>query len=196
MQHSSTIGQEHNYAVGTSVISKSKAVTSSEFENSSTTSLVKPNAAPKYKKLPEISQEKLNYLLSLGAENTTGPWLCLRCGHNGDGIILQTYAAFRLHLTKVHGEVIDPALCLLCGKRSSDGHDQRSHMKTIHKFPSQLFELPNCKPCHELLSNAFAFKQHFNQAHPDLLTLLHEYLIDFQHLKPTEHDAIEEEVNF
>lgn len=39
----------------------------------------KPSGPPK-----KIDSKTMHALIALGAENTTGPWLCLRCGVNGE----------------------------------------------------------------------------------------------------------------
>ncbi|EDV95082.1 GH22244 [Drosophila grimshawi] len=81
----------------------------------------------------------IHILSALGAENTAGPWLCLRCGSNDSPINIPSYAEFRQHLMEVHKETIDPALCEHCGWRSTSDRQLQFHMYKKHQIDSLFY---------------------------------------------------------
>lgn len=67
---------------------------------SSGTAAPKPNPAVKGNR---IDSKTMHKLIAMGAENTEGPWLCLRCGVDGKPIGIPSYKAFR---KCVHGTLL------------------------------------------------------------------------------------------
>lgn len=74
----------------------------------------------------------MHALIAKGAENITGPWLCLECGVDGRPISISSYRSFRSHLINIHKQNIDPCICEHCGHRSNkrnDLHDHNQHLE-------------------------------------------------------------------
>ena len=114
-----------------------------------------------------IDSKTMHALIALGAENTTGPWLCLRCGRNGHPISIPSYRGFRRHLINTHKEHIDPALCEHCGWRSSSKRELHFHMQMDHKVKTNLYIFPECQLCHQMCIDSDGLNQHLIDSHPD-----------------------------
>lgn len=84
-----------------------------------------------------IDAKTMHELIAKGAENTTGPWLCLRCGIDGRPISIPSYKSFRKHLVSVHKEKIDARLCEECGYKSADRNDLNQHLFDEHNIQIQ-----------------------------------------------------------
>ncbi|KAM7362725.1 centrosome-associated zinc finger protein CP190 isoform 2-T2 [Cochliomyia hominivorax] len=122
-------------------------------------------AAPPQKR--RIDSKTMHALIALGAENTTGPWLCLRCGRNGHPISIPSYRGFRRHLINTHKEFIDPALCEHCGWRSSGKRELHFHMQVEHKVRTNLYIFPECQLCQQLCIDSDGLNEHLIDSHPD-----------------------------
>ncbi|TMW52270.1 hypothetical protein DOY81_002603 [Sarcophaga bullata] len=114
-----------------------------------------------------IDSKTMHALIALGAENTTGPWLCLRCGRNGHPISIPSYRGFRRHLINTHKEHIDPALCEHCGWRSSSKRELHFHMQMDHKIKTNLYIFPECQLCQQMCIDSDGLNQHLIDSHPD-----------------------------
>ncbi|XP_022209870.2 centrosome-associated zinc finger protein CP190 [Drosophila obscura] len=114
-----------------------------------------------------IDSKTMHTLISQGAENTTGPWLCLRCGVNGRPISIPSYRGFRRHLINTHKETIDPALCEHCGWRSGNNRELHFHMYTEHQIKSQLYTFAECALCDQTFLTKPDLEAHINEAHTD-----------------------------
>ncbi|KAH8358511.1 hypothetical protein KR093_000486 [Drosophila rubida] len=114
-----------------------------------------------------IDSKTMHALIALGAENTTGPWLCLRCGVNGRPISIPSYRGFRRHLINTHKETIDPALCEHCGWRSGNNRELHFHMYTEHEIKSLLYNFAECALCNRTYLSRVELEQHINEAHTD-----------------------------
>ncbi|XP_073819212.1 centrosome-associated zinc finger protein CP190 [Musca autumnalis] len=123
-----------------------------------------PAAQPQKRR---IDSKTMHALIALGAENTTGPWLCLRCGRNGHPISIPSYRGFRRHLINTHKETIDPALCEHCGWRSSSKRELHFHMQLEHKVRTNLYIFPECQLCQQMCIDSDALNQHLIDSHPD-----------------------------
>ncbi|XP_065370411.1 centrosome-associated zinc finger protein Cp190 [Calliphora vicina] len=114
-----------------------------------------------------IDSKTMHALIALGAENTTGPWLCLRCGRNGHPISIPSYRGFRRHLINTHKESIDPALCEHCGWRSAGKRELHFHMRLEHKVKTNLYIFPECQLCQQMCIDSDGLNQHLIDSHPD-----------------------------
>ncbi|XP_034486261.1 centrosome-associated zinc finger protein CP190 [Drosophila innubila] len=114
-----------------------------------------------------IDSKTMHALIALGAENTTGPWLCLRCGVNGRPISIPSYRGFRRHLINTHKETINPALCEHCGWRSANNRELHFHMYTEHQVKSLLYNFAECALCNRTYLSKGELEQHINEAHTD-----------------------------
>lgn len=123
------------------------------------------SSAPAQKR--RIDSKTMHALIALGAENTTGPWLCLRCGVNGRPISIPSYRGFRRHLINTHKEQIDPALCEHCGWRSSTKRELHFHMEVEHKVKTTSYTFPQCLLCSNPFLDTNTLNQHMVEAHPD-----------------------------
>ncbi|XP_075145066.1 centrosome-associated zinc finger protein CP190 [Haematobia irritans] len=128
-----------------------------------TTAVAQPPSSQKRR----IDSKTMHALIALGAENTTGPWLCLRCGRNGHPISIPSYRGFRRHLINTHKETIDPALCEHCGWRSSGKRELHFHMQLEHKIRTNLYIFPECELCSQMCIDSDALNQHLIDSHPD-----------------------------
>ncbi|XP_067648485.1 centrosome-associated zinc finger protein Cp190 [Eurosta solidaginis] len=129
---------------------------------SATTSAAAPPAQKR-----RIDSKTMHALIALGAENTTGPWLCLRCGVNGRPISIPSYRGFRRHLINTHKEQIDPALCEHCGWRSSNKRELHFHAEVEHKVKSTSYTFPLCLLCSKQFLDTNTLNQHMLCEHPD-----------------------------
>ncbi|KAH8369399.1 hypothetical protein KR009_009660 [Drosophila setifemur] len=114
-----------------------------------------------------IDSKTMHALIAQGAENTTGPWLCLRCGVNGRPISIPSYRGFRRHLINTHKETIDPALCEHCGWRSGNNRELHFHMYTEHQIKSLLYTFAECALCNQSYLTKAELEMHINEAHTD-----------------------------
>ncbi|XP_030376138.1 centrosome-associated zinc finger protein CP190 [Scaptodrosophila lebanonensis] len=114
-----------------------------------------------------IDSKTMHALIALGAENTTGPWLCLRCGVNGRPISIPSYRGFRRHLMNTHKETIDTALCEHCGWRSSNNRELHFHMYSEHQIKSMLYNFNECALCNQSYMTKAELDSHINEAHTD-----------------------------
>lgn len=119
--------------------------------------------APQPKK---IDSRTMHALIAKGAENMTGPWLCLDCGVNGRPISIPSYRGFRRHLIVVHKQQIDRRLCEHCGWRSTKRNDLHYHMLTKHsiKAPADL-HFPKCVLCDFVAIDVQALRKHKQEDH-------------------------------
>lgn len=120
----------------------------------------KPLGQPK-----KIDSKTMHSLIALGAENTTGPWLCLRCGVNGRPISIPSYRGFRRHLINTHREKIDAKLCEHCGYRSSDVRDLHFHVQVDHQITSTSFTFPRCEYCAQFFVTNTVLHKHIEESH-------------------------------
>ncbi|XP_016999067.2 centrosome-associated zinc finger protein Cp190 [Drosophila takahashii] len=123
------------------------------------------NAAAAQKR--RIDSKTMHALIAQGAENTTGPWLCLRCGVNGRPISIPSYRGFRRHLINTHKETIDPALCEHCGWRSGNNRELHFHMYMEHQIKSLLYTFAECALCNQSFLTKGELEAHINEAHTD-----------------------------
>ncbi|XP_016932160.4 centrosome-associated zinc finger protein Cp190 [Drosophila suzukii] len=123
------------------------------------------NAAAAQKR--RIDSKTMHALIAQGAENTTGPWLCLRCGVNGRPISIPSYRGFRRHLINTHKEAIDPALCEHCGWRSGNNRELHFHMYMEHQVKSLLYTFAECALCNQSYLTKGELEAHINEAHTD-----------------------------
>uniref|UniRef100_A0A034VV68 Centrosome-associated zinc finger protein CP190 n=1 Tax=Bactrocera dorsalis TaxID=27457 RepID=A0A034VV68_BACDO len=142
----------------------SPSTTSTTPTNVSVGNVATSSAAPAQKR--RIDSKTMHALIALGAENTTGPWLCLRCGVNGRPISIPSYRGFRRHLINTHKEQIDPALCEHCGWRSSTKRELHFHMEVEHKVKTTSYTFPQCLLCSNSFLDTNALNKHMVEAHP------------------------------
>ncbi|XP_068153866.1 centrosome-associated zinc finger protein Cp190 [Drosophila tropicalis] len=114
-----------------------------------------------------IDSKTMHALIAQGPENTTGPWLCLRCGVNGRPISIPSYRGFRRHLINTHKETIDPNLCEHCGWRSSNNRELHFHMQTEHQIKSLLYTFADCVLCNQSYLTKDQLEAHINESHTD-----------------------------
>lgn len=114
----------------------------------------------------KIDSRTMHALIAKGAENMTGPWLCLECGVNGRPISIPSYRGFRRHLVAVHKQQIDKRLCEHCGWRSAKRNDLHYHMLTKHsiKAPADL-HFPKCALCDYVAIDLQALRKHKQEDH-------------------------------
>lgn len=114
-----------------------------------------------------IDSKTMHNLIALGAENTTGPWLCLKCGRDGRPIIIPSYRSFRRHLINTHKDYVDPALCEYCGWRSNNKRELHFHMHVEHKARSNLYIFPECQLCNQMCIDSDGLNNHLIESHPE-----------------------------
>ncbi|XP_017849803.1 centrosome-associated zinc finger protein CP190-like [Drosophila busckii] len=93
-----------------------------------------------------------------------GPWLCLRCGV-GFPINIPSYADLRRHLSNVHNEVINPALCEKCGWRFGTERELHFHMFTTHQIQSLDFTFLKCVDCGQMFLTEEELEPHISESH-------------------------------
>lgn len=122
--------------------------------------------APKPNQPKKIDSRTMHALIAKGAENMTGPWLCLECGVDGKPISIPSYKNFRRHLINVHKQKIDPRLCEYCGHRGSKRNDLHYHILLKHgiKPPNDL-QFPKCGLCTFIALDQAALRKHKEEDH-------------------------------
>uniref|UniRef100_A0A1Q3G241 Putative microtubule binding protein n=1 Tax=Culex tarsalis TaxID=7177 RepID=A0A1Q3G241_CULTA len=119
-----------------------------------------PSAGPK-----KIDSKTMHALIAKGAENMTGPWLCLRCGIDGRPISIPSYKAFRNHLIVKHKEKIDARICEHCGWRAEQRNPNLFyHWLTEHNIKSTI-KFPTCAECGHVAMNATLLAKHEEENH-------------------------------
>ncbi|EDS39912.1 microtubule binding protein [Culex quinquefasciatus] len=119
-----------------------------------------PSSGPK-----KIDSKTMHALIAKGAENMTGPWLCLRCGIDGRPISIPSYKAFRNHLIVKHKEKIDARICEHCGWRAEQRNPNLFyHWLTEHNIKSTI-KFPTCAECGHVAMNATLLAKHEEENH-------------------------------
>lgn len=126
-----------------------------------------PTAKPAPKAQPKkIDSRTMHELIAKGAENMTGPWLCLECGMDGRPISIPTYKGFRKHLINVHKQKIDSRLCEHCGHRSHKRNDLHYHILIKHNIkPPNDLQFPKCGLCAFIALDQNALRKHKEEDH-------------------------------
>lgn len=93
---------------------------------------IAPKSTPNQPK--KIDSKTMHALIAKGAENMTGPWLCLRCGIGGRPISIPSYKSFRRHLINIHKEKIDPRICEHCGWKAFKKQELIEHYQVEHNI--------------------------------------------------------------
>lgn len=128
------------------------------------------SAQPKAPK--KIDSKTMHALIALGAENVTGPWLCLKCGVNGRPISIPSYKGFRRHLINSHKERIDPLICEHCGQRTSKRAELFHHMLVQHNVKLPLgVRLPKCTDCKYFAIDGMDLKKHRDEEHKKVVSV-------------------------
>lgn len=107
-----------------------------------------------------MNSEAMAKLVSLGAGNTTGPWLCLMCGTPGKALNFSTYHNYYQHMVMVHKEKISANICEYCGYKSGKRNHLLHHLYTKHDVPPpSTHSFPKCNQCSYIaLTEAFLIK--------------------------------------
>uniref|UniRef100_A0A6E8VEU9 BTB domain-containing protein n=1 Tax=Anopheles coluzzii TaxID=1518534 RepID=A0A6E8VEU9_ANOCL len=112
-----------------------------------------------------IDAKTMHALIAKGAENTTGPWLCLRCGINGRPISIPSYKAFYNHLIHKHKERIDVRICEHCGFKAQQRNPHLLyHWHTVHNIKPAL-RFPRCGECDHVAMTADDLAKHEEEVH-------------------------------
>lgn len=162
-QQSAAAKQARALTVQSKIASKPEVTASKASPQVSKTvaTVAKPAAQPK-----KIDSRTMHALIAKGAENTTGPWLCLDCGRDGRPISIPSYKNFRRHLIHVHHQKIDPRLCEHCGHRSIKRNDLHYHILTKHDIqPPKDLHFPKCGLCTFVALDQSALKRHKEEDH-------------------------------
>ncbi|EAT46023.1 AAEL002771-PA, partial [Aedes aegypti] len=113
----------------------------------------------------KIDAKTMHALIAKGAENMTGPWLCLRCGIDGRPISIPSYKAFRNHLIVKHKEKIDARICEHCGWKAEQRNPNLFyHWLTEHNIKSTM-KFPTCAECGHVAMNTAALQKHEEENH-------------------------------
>uniref|UniRef100_A0A336LLY0 CSON013676 protein n=1 Tax=Culicoides sonorensis TaxID=179676 RepID=A0A336LLY0_CULSO len=113
-----------------------------------------------------IDAKTMHELIAKGAENTSGPWLCLRCGIDGRPISIPSYKSFRRHLVTVHKERIDSKLCEECGYKSTSRNDLHYHLLKKHEIqPPKEIRFPKCTECGHVSATQAQLQKHTQEEH-------------------------------
>uniref|UniRef100_A0A182VRK0 BTB domain-containing protein n=1 Tax=Anopheles minimus TaxID=112268 RepID=A0A182VRK0_9DIPT len=130
--------------------------------SAATTSAGKPPASGTTK---TIDAKTMHALIAKGAENTTGPWLCLRCGINGRPISIPSYKAFYNHLIHKHKERIDVRICEHCGFKAQQRNPHLIyHWHTEHKIKPAI-KFPRCDECDHVAMTVEDLQKHEEEVH-------------------------------
>ncbi|XP_049286427.1 centrosome-associated zinc finger protein CP190 [Anopheles funestus] len=141
---------------------RNEAVKTPSSTSSATTSTGKPAASGTTK---TIDAKTMHALIAKGAENTTGPWLCLRCGINGRPISIPSYKAFYNHLIHKHKERIDVRICEHCGYKAQQRNPHLMyHWLTEHKIKPPI-KFPRCDECDHVAMTADDLQKHEEEVH-------------------------------
>lgn len=102
----------------------------------------------------------------LGAENTTGPWICHNCGTPEKPLELESYYQYRRHLQDVHMEKFDSRICEHCGYKASKRNLLLYHLCIKHGIaPPRNCQFPKCDQCDYIaLSESLLIKHRNNHA--------------------------------
>uniref|UniRef100_A0A182JR95 BTB domain-containing protein n=1 Tax=Anopheles christyi TaxID=43041 RepID=A0A182JR95_9DIPT len=112
-----------------------------------------------------IDAKTMHALIAKGAENTTGPWLCLRCGINGRPISIPSYKAFYNHLVHKHKERIDVRICEHCGFKAQQRNPHLLyHWHTEHNIKPAI-RFPRCGECDHVAMTAVDLQKHEEEVH-------------------------------
>uniref|UniRef100_A0A182P9R6 BTB domain-containing protein n=1 Tax=Anopheles epiroticus TaxID=199890 RepID=A0A182P9R6_9DIPT len=112
-----------------------------------------------------IDAKTMHALIAKGAENMTGPWLCLRCGINGRPISIPSYKAFYNHLIHKHKERIDVRICEHCGFKAQQRNPHLLyHWHTEHNIKPAI-RFPRCGDCDHVAMTAADLKKHEEEVH-------------------------------
>lgn len=113
----------------------------------------------------KIDSKTMHALIAKGAENMTGPWLCLRCGIDGRPISIPSYKAFRNHLVVKHKEKIDFRICEHCGWKAQQRNPHLFyHWLTEHNIKSTA-RFPKCSECGHIAMNSSDLQRHEEENH-------------------------------
>lgn len=113
-----------------------------------------------------IDAKTMHELIAKGAENMTGPWLCLKCGIDGRPISIPSYKSFRNHLIAVHKEKIDARLCEDCGHRSQNRLELQYHQLMQHDTqPPKDVKFPTCTTCGFVAQTQIILQKHSQDEH-------------------------------
>ncbi|XP_050086292.1 centrosome-associated zinc finger protein CP190 [Anopheles aquasalis] len=112
-----------------------------------------------------IDAKTMHALIAKGAENMTGPWLCLRCGINGRPISIPSYKAFRNHLLVKHKERIDARICEHCGWRAETRNPHLVYHWFVEHGIKPPVKFPTCSECDHVAMTNGALKQHVEETH-------------------------------
>uniref|UniRef100_A0A1B6ED78 BTB domain-containing protein n=1 Tax=Clastoptera arizonana TaxID=38151 RepID=A0A1B6ED78_9HEMI len=101
-----------------------------------------------------------------GAENISGPWLCVPCGTSIEPVNFDTYYAYRKHLQDIHNERIDARICEHCGLKASKRNLHLYHLYTKHNIPPpRNISFPKCDKCDYIaLSESLLIKHRNNHS--------------------------------
>lgn len=150
------------------VSKKSTAATPSASKSANTTSpATKPTPSAQPGQQPKkIDSRTMHALIAKGAENMTGPWLCLDCGVDGRPISIPTYRSFRRHLINIHKQKIDPRICEHCGHRANKRNDLHYHILIKHNIkPPNDLQFPKCGLCTFIALDQTALRKHKEEDH-------------------------------
>lgn len=152
-------------SVAARMVATKSAVTAAAAAAAKTTPPAKLTPAPATQP-KKIDSRTMHALIAKGAENLTGPWLCLDCGVNGRPISIPSYKGFRRHLINVHGLKIDPRLCEHCGWRSTNRKELHYHILIEHQIkPPQDLQYPKCGLCNFVAVDQPALRRHKEDDH-------------------------------
>lgn len=132
----------------------------------STPAATKPAASSQPGQPKKIDSRTMHALIAKGAENMTGPWLCLECGVDGRPISIPTYRSFRRHLINIHKQKIDPRICEHCGHRANKRNDLHYHILIKHNIkPPNDLQFPKCGLCTFIALDQTALRKHKEEDH-------------------------------
>lgn len=145
---------------------QAKIPAKTEVTSKNSTQAAKPTTSTPMAQPKKIDSRTMHALIAKGAENTTGPWLCLECGVSGRPISIPSYRGFRRHLVNIHKQKIDPRLCEHCGYRSIKRNDLHYHLLIKHEIqPPQDLHFPKCGMCTFIALDQNALKRHKDEDH-------------------------------